>query len=133
MSDALQVGQKDPIAIRLGEERVRLRMNQGQLAVALNVSRASVNFYEAGKHLPGADVLVKLHEIGADILYILTGQHARNAPLDLNRFELALVEANRQSLTNDEQLNQRELLDRAWVIYQALTSFMAVVVPPTIK
>jgi DNA-binding XRE family transcriptional regulator len=47
MSDALQVGQKDPIAIRLGEERVRLRMNQGQLAVALNVSRASVNFYEA--------------------------------------------------------------------------------------
>jgi hypothetical protein len=63
----------------------------------------------------------------------LTGQHARNAPLDLNRFELALVEANRQSLTNDEQLNQRELLDRAWVIYQALTSFMAVVVPPTIK
>jgi transcriptional regulator with XRE-family HTH domain len=112
------------IGARLCEERVRLQMTQGALAKAVGISRTSATMYEAGRQMPGAEVMLGLHHLGADILFILTGKRARNAPLDVSRFDAALTEANRQSRENNEQLNQRELLNRAWVIYQALTSFM---------
>ena len=67
----------------------------------------------------GAEVMFGLYKLGADILFILTGQRAQNASLDVTRFDVALTEATRQSMENDEQLNQRELLGRAWAISSA--------------
>ncbi len=124
MSTSLEPSLANLIGSRLCEERVRLQMTQGDLAKAVGISRTSATMYEAGRQLPGAEVMLGLYQLGIDILFILTGQRSRNAPLDVCRFDAALTEANRQSRENNEQLNQRELLDRAWVIYQALTSFM---------
>lgn len=76
--------------------------------------------YEAGKQMPGAEVLMNLRHVGADVLFILTGQRERAALLDIDRLESALEEARRQTFVNNEQLSQRQLLDRANTIYQAI-------------
>ena len=122
MSSSPQSAQSELLAKRWCEERVRLKLTQGQLGEALGVSRTSATMYEAGKQMPGAEVLMRLGEIGADILYILTGQRAKTSTLDVDRLEAALEEVRRQTFVSNEQLSQRQLLDRANTIYQAVAN-----------
>lgn len=116
------------VGARIAEERARQRLTQAELAEALGVSRNSVSLYEADKYQPGADSLVRLHQLGADIVYILTGQSAVKLAaesLDMDRLALALEESRRQLGLPDEAPGQRAILDRAWAIYLALGRFLA--------
>ncbi len=120
MPTSTETTQSELLAKRWCEERLRLGLTQGQLAEALGISRTSATMYEAGKQMPGAEVLMNLRHVGADVLFILTGQRERAALLDIDRLESALEEARRQTFVNNEQLSQRQLLDRANTIYQAI-------------
>lgn len=67
------------ISVRLQEERKRLALTQEAVAEKIGATKRSVINWEGGASLPGAEVLASLATIGADVLYILTGQ--RSAPL----------------------------------------------------
>ncbi|MFN4351289.1 MAG: helix-turn-helix domain-containing protein [Hylemonella sp.] len=117
----------DSMSLRITEERNRLGMTQTELASALGLSRNSVTLYEAGKHQPGAEALTGLHRVGIDVLYVLTGMRSVNAVaevLDIDRLALSLEEARRQMDLGKEVHSQREILQRALPIYQALGNFL---------
>lgn len=122
MAPSLQIGE------RLAKERLRLGLTQSEFAGALGLSRNSVTQYEAGNHQPGAEALVGMHAAGADVLYILTGQRAESRmmdlDLDMDRMAIALQEARRQMALPADTVGQREILDRAWVVYLALGSVL---------
>lgn len=67
---------------RLREERKRLGMNQTELAAAAGVQKQAQVNYEAGKRSPNADYLAALAAVGADVLYILTGQRSQPVPAE---------------------------------------------------
>ena len=64
------------ISVRLQEERKRLGLTQESVAAQLGATKRSVINWEGGAALPGAEVLARYAAAGADVLYILTGQHA---------------------------------------------------------
>jgi transcriptional regulator with XRE-family HTH domain len=117
------VGAEHSVGSRLQEERVRLGHSQTELAELLGISRTSATLYEAGKHLPRAEVLAGLDSLGADILYILTGKRAQHPVVNLDLLAFSFGEAKRQSSSLGEQPGDRVLVDRAWSIYVALEKF----------
>ena len=122
---------ENSLGSRLAQERLRLGMNQGELAEALGISRVVASRYECNKHVPGGEVLLRLHQLGADIVFILSGSKPADITLDkidFDRLALSLDEARRQTGLTKE-LGQRELLNRALVIYQALTRFLSPELP----
>jgi hypothetical protein len=91
-------------------------------------TRRTLTLYEADKHQPGAEALAGLYQVGADIVFILTGQRPVDPPVqavDMDRLALSLEEARRQLGLPKETPGQREILDRAWVIYLAVGKFIA--------
>lgn len=67
---------------RVREERIRLGIKQDELGVAAKTQR----FYESGNSSPDAEYLQNFASLGADVLYIITGQRSSAAlPPDLQR------------------------------------------------
>lgn len=66
------------IAIRLVEERARLKYSQNDFAHKLEVSRETLRRYEVGQREIGAEFLAKAVELGADVQYILCGIRSNN-------------------------------------------------------
>ncbi len=62
---------------RLAEERVKLWATQQDAADFFGVTRVTWGQCERGNGTPSGDVLAGLAQQGADILYILTGQHSQ--------------------------------------------------------
>jgi transcriptional regulator with XRE-family HTH domain len=60
---------------RLLEERKRLGFTQTDFGALGGVSKWTQLNYETGTNNPDLDYLVKIGTVGADILYILTGNH----------------------------------------------------------
>ncbi len=128
------------IGNRLIEERKRLRLKQSEFADAAGVSRTTMSLYGTGKFQPGSAVWAKLHAAGVDIIYVLTGERqqmqevhvpqigaSREIDLDLDRMTKAIAEARRQLDLPLEATDQRAVLERAWVIYQAIPSFSGLI------
>lgn len=67
------------VATRLTEERARLNMSQSHFCRAADVSRQNLWKLENGQGLPSAPLLISAHQLGLDILYILTGQRSQGA------------------------------------------------------
>lgn len=68
------------IADRIREERKRLGFaTQALLADKLGISASSVHNYEAGKRSPDADFISAFGEIGADVLFVITGKRTVTA------------------------------------------------------
>lgn len=61
------------IGVRLREERDKLGLTQTAMAKVCCVAFRTYCDYEASKTEPKASLLVHLNEIGADVMYILTG------------------------------------------------------------
>ncbi len=64
---------------RLKETREQLGHTQAALAELVGSTKRSVINWEGGVSFPGANVLAQYAAVGADVLYILTGQ--RSQPL----------------------------------------------------
>ncbi|MPY07388.1 helix-turn-helix domain-containing protein [Moraxella catarrhalis] len=63
---------------RIREERERLGFTQAQFAGIGKVTPRSQQNYETTDRKPDADYLAEIAKIGADILYIVTGQRSQN-------------------------------------------------------
>lgn len=59
---------------RLRDERKQTGMNQSQLALIGGVVKATQINYERNERLPDAGYLLKLHDAGFDVYFILTGK-----------------------------------------------------------
>lgn len=65
------------VGIRLKEERKRLGLTQSAMAIACGVSKRTQIFYEGDSVGASAAYLTAAHELGADIVYLLTGERQR--------------------------------------------------------
>jgi len=74
-------------AVRLKEERNRLRYNQTDFAAIGGVSKKTQIDYEKGTTSPTGVYLSAIAAIGADVNYILTGQRVANTDSVLPRSE----------------------------------------------
>lgn len=120
---SLEAIDSDAIAMRFCEEIRTLGLTQTELAKRTGISKVAVSNYSRGHRLPAIDVLIKIDEIGGDMRYILTGKRASQFSLahtDVQRFVQAGEEAKRQAMINGEDLSQKSVFERAWIIYQAL-------------
>jgi len=59
---------------RLSQERKRLGYTQSGLADLFGISAVTQYRYESGETQPDADYFFALHELGADIHYVITGE-----------------------------------------------------------
>lgn len=66
----------DTFSTRLRAERLRLDLNQDEMAARCGVARNSQVHYESGKRTPDVGYLLALHRIGVDIVQLLTGAPA---------------------------------------------------------
>lgn len=66
------------ITSRLSEEFRRLGYIQVDIAKKLDCNPVVVHAWVSGRNLPQAFYLAKLHQIGYDVIYILTGERTRN-------------------------------------------------------
>lgn len=64
------------VATRFTEERTRLNMNQSEFARLAGISHECLRKIQNGQNLPSALLLISAHQLGLDILYILTGQRS---------------------------------------------------------
>lgn len=64
------------ICDRLREVREALGLSQQAIAERCGITARSQRNYESGERLPDAGYLAAIAAAGADVLYILTGQHA---------------------------------------------------------
>ena len=67
------------IGSRLRKERERLGMTQEELGGIGGVLKRALIRYEKNERVPDAAFLAAIAAAGADVLYILTGQHAGGA------------------------------------------------------
>ncbi|AHG18451.2 hypothetical protein Z042_01425 [Chania multitudinisentens RB-25] len=90
------------IGDRLRLERERLGYTQTAMAKVCGVAFRTYCDYEAGKTEPKASLLNAMHEAGADVMFILTGQ---NTPVqDISMEEQKLVQ-NFRAMDEAARLN----------------------------
>ena len=66
------------LAIRLVEERARLRYSQADFASKAGLSREGLRLYEAGQRGMSAEFLAQAALLGLDVQYVLIGVHSKN-------------------------------------------------------
>lgn len=82
------------IGERLREERERLGYSQSAIGAVGGVKKLAQLKYEQGERYPGADYLAALAKIGADTLYIVTGERYAGS---LTADEIELLEKFRSA------------------------------------
>lgn len=89
------------IGVRLCEERDRLgNKTQAEFAEIAGVKRNAQSDYERGIRSPDIVYLANIAAIGADIMYIVTGQ--RSSPLDFPDEELLLLATYKKMARDDK-------------------------------
>jgi transcriptional regulator with XRE-family HTH domain len=63
---------------RLAEEIFRTGLGNTELAKLLGCNLNTIAYWLAGGGTPQAYYLAKMHKIGLDVIYILTGERTRN-------------------------------------------------------
>lgn len=82
---------------RLRTERLRIGMQQLELADACEVARKTLSVWEKGEQTPNAAVLARMAAAGIDVLYVVTGQRQGATEATLAPAERALLAAWRES------------------------------------
>lgn len=91
---------------RLREERIRIDMQQLELADACSVSRRTLSAWENGEATPNAPALAVMAGVGFDVLYVVTGQRAGEAESTLAPAERELLQAWRQGSEQGKEAMQ---------------------------
>lgn len=82
---------------RLRSERLRIGLQQLELADACEVARKTLSVWEKGEQTPNAAILARMANAGVDVLYVVTGQHAGESEATLAPAERTLLQAWRDS------------------------------------
>lgn len=85
------------IGERLREERLRISMQQVDLAEHCGVSRRALSTWEKGEQTPNAAALSVMADKGIDVLYVVTGHRQCESESTLAPEEKALLSAWRNS------------------------------------
>lgn len=80
---------KMSIQDRLKEERMRLGLNQTEMAEAAGVGFSTYQTYERAGRFPNADTLASLHVAGVDVQYVVTGKRSTDRLSDEQQALLA--------------------------------------------
>lgn len=83
------------VAARIKEERERLGFSQIAFAGVAEATRNSQLNWEKGSAMPNAAVLAAWAKVGADVLYIVTGQHSVDITETLSASEQVLLSSYR--------------------------------------
>lgn len=71
------------IGLRIRQLRELRGLTQRQFAAFLDIASSSISQFEAGRNVPGGEMLTKLHtKLGVDINWLLTGTPAAGAPAE---------------------------------------------------
>lgn len=95
---------------RIESERIRLGLNQIELAKKLNLSSsASISQYESGDRIPSDDIKLKMCEIfNCSLDYLMGKSDIRNPEkADLDKLQIGLSTKDYSNIS-DEQLKQIE-------------------------
>lgn len=95
---------------RIESERIRLGLNQIELAKKLNLSSsASISQYESGDRIPSDDIKLKMCEIfNCSLDYLMGKSDIRNTEkADLDKLQIGLSTKDYSNIS-DEQLKQIE-------------------------
>ena len=101
---------KNILGKRIEDERIRLGLNQIELAKKLNLSSsASISQYESGDRIPSDDIKLKMCEIFDCSLDYLMGKSDIRNPNgeDLDKLQIGLSTKEYKNIS-DEQLKQIE-------------------------
>lgn len=101
------------IGTRLKEERERLGMSQTAFGEAGGVKKNAQINYERDERKPDAGYLSAIAAMGADVLYIVTGQRSVAAVPVANRREYALLDNYRACEEEDKRAIERVALSAA--------------------
>ncbi|WFQ80019.1 helix-turn-helix transcriptional regulator [Xenorhabdus sp. SF857] len=96
--------EKMQICDRLRTEREKLGLTQSEVAKMCGVAFRTYCDYEAGKTEPKASFFSKFSEIGADVMFILTGQRIIQGEISME--EQALIEHYR-AMSDESRANMR--------------------------
>lgn len=78
---------------RLRQERMRIGMQQVEMAEACEVSRKTLSVWEKGEQTPNTAVLALMARHGVDVLYVVTGQRTGESESTLSPAERELLQA----------------------------------------
>lgn len=98
---------------RLREERERLGFNQSDFGALGGVKKQAQLNYEKGERSPDSMYLASIGKIGADILYLLTGERAVLIEKTVNPREAALLDNYRHCDEEDRAAIDRVVLNAA--------------------
>ncbi|QTT81056.1 helix-turn-helix transcriptional regulator [Pseudomonas chlororaphis] len=73
---------------RLREERVRLNLNQEDLAQVGGVNRNTQGSYERGARNPDSAYLIAISDLGVDVMFVLTGTRAVSGSLSADEAQI---------------------------------------------
>lgn len=90
------------ISERLKSERIRLGLKQTDVLKAIDVAIATLSNYETGKRSPDLDFLLKLGDIGYDLVYVVTGQRLNHESLTLSQDEQEWLDIYRKLGSDDK-------------------------------
>lgn len=69
----------EKIGERLLEERQRLGFTQYDVLHKIDITQSTLSRYEQGKRVPTLEACVGLHNIGYDVLYLITGNREQES------------------------------------------------------
>jgi transcriptional regulator with XRE-family HTH domain len=114
--------QKIAIGLRLAEERKRLDLRRASLARLIGCTPLSLANAEDGKSVLGGDFIAALIECGVDINYVLSGSRDSSAGAQRKVFQSAFLEVSRQLKLSNKPIGEKDHLEKAWVLFDALSS-----------
>ncbi|CDG96495.1 Transcriptional regulator, XRE family [Xenorhabdus bovienii str. puntauvense] len=89
---------------RLRIERDKLGLTQSEMAKACGVAFRTYCDYEAGKTEPKASFFSQISELGADVMFILTGHRVAQGEISIE--EQKLIE-NYRAMNEESRLNMQ--------------------------
>ncbi|WP_336332326.1 helix-turn-helix transcriptional regulator [Pseudomonas putida] len=95
------------IGERLKEERVRLGLSQTDLAAVGGVGKTTQINYEKGERSPDANYLAAASVLGADVLYVLTGERKPQPADSITAGEAKVLECYRALSDTDRGVLER--------------------------
>jgi transcriptional regulator with XRE-family HTH domain len=114
------------IASRLRTERERVGLTLSAIAEKTHVSRATQLSYESGTTSPSAEYLCKIHELGLDHIYIVSGiRYNSESEFVISPERLWMAVENTIELAKQQEVllySKRELGETVLAIYKTLSN-----------